>query len=181
MTLRLVSPRAVAMAKSKTATIAAAPSSNWKSLRAVRYLERGIAPLLFADFSVGQALNPAAATTTTATATSKDSHKRKRRHSSVASVDESRSAEPSTSSSKGKAKAVEANGEHDEGRVKGKRVRANKQLVPVDEIIKGGTAPWQQEYVLQDSVSGDCGSILTLSFLLTERDSTSVCMGGLIA
>ncbi|KAG0661877.1 3'-5' exonuclease [Rhodotorula mucilaginosa] len=114
------------MAKSKTATIATAPSSNWKSLRA--------------------ALNPAAAAmTAAASATSKDSHKRKRRHSSVASADESRPAEPSTSSSKGKAKAVEANGEHGEGRVKGKRVRANKQLVPVDEIMKGGTAPWQQE------------------------------------
>ena len=127
-----------------------------------------------------QALNPAAATaTTTASATSKDSHKRKRRHSSVASVDESRPAEPSTSSSKGKAKAVEANGDHDEGRVKGKRVRANKQLVPVDEIMKGGTAPWQQEYVLRDIVSADCRAILTLSFLPTERDSISVCSEGL--
>jgi hypothetical protein len=117
-------------------------------------LSENLLTLLFADFRDVQALNPAAAAmTAAASATSKDSHKRKRRHSSVASADESRPAEPSTSSSKGKAKAVEANGEHGEGRVKGKRVRANKQLVPVDEIMKGGTAPWQQEYVLEDSLS----------------------------
>lgn len=101
----------------------------------------------FADDSTvcgGQALNPAAAAATDGE--NKDSHKRKRRHSSVTSVDEGRPA--STASTKGKGKAVvEPGAENEDGRGgKGKRVRPNKQLVPVDEIMKGGNAPWQQEY-----------------------------------
>ncbi|GAA5981238.1 hypothetical protein JCM10908_004034 [Rhodotorula pacifica] len=111
------------MAKGKAVAVTAPPSSNWKSLRA--------------------ALNPAA--TPAGAPAGKDSNRRKRRHSSVGSTDEPRPTAVSSASSKGKAKAVDPVGENDEARVKGKRVRANKQLVPVDEIMKGGTAPWQQE------------------------------------
>ncbi|GAA5871892.1 hypothetical protein JCM3774_000722 [Rhodotorula dairenensis] len=120
------------MAKSKAAAVPAAPSSNWKSLRA--------------------ALNPAGGAATDGA--SKGSHKRKRRHSSVTSADEVRSPVSLSASTKGKGKAVEpaaavgAENDDDGGSGasgKGKRVRPNKQLVPVDEIMKGGTAPWQQE------------------------------------
>lgn len=132
------------MAKSKAAPISAAPSSNWKSLRAVRVqVEASFPPsrrLNLLDRL--QALNPAVA----AAATIKDSNKRKRRHSSVTSVDSTATGASGRSvKAKGKERAVEPNDEDAAPREKGKRVRANKQLVPVDEIMKGGSAPWQQE------------------------------------
>ncbi|BGO99142.1 3'-5' exonuclease [Rhodotorula toruloides] len=107
------------MAKGKAAPAPAAPSSNWKSLKA--------------------AIKP---TTSTAAAV-KDANKRKRRHSSVAS---DASSVPSVRD-KGKGKAVDqaAEGDAAHGREKGKKGSAAKKLVPVDEIMKGGTAAWQQE------------------------------------
>lgn len=52
-----------------------------------------------------------------------------------------------SSSVKGKEKAVEPETAPDDARQKGKRVRAHKQAVPVEDIMKGGNAPWQQECV----------------------------------
>ncbi|BGP52674.1 hypothetical protein JCM8202_004799 [Rhodotorula sphaerocarpa] len=111
------------MGKVKTPAVQAAPSSNWKTLRA--------------------GLNPA----TTTVAPSEDQLKRKRRHSSVGSATgESGGAAPTRSSSvKGKEKAIEPETAPDDARQKGKRVRAHRQAVPVEDIMKGGSAPWQQE------------------------------------
>lgn len=86
-----------------------------------------------------QAIKPM---TSTAAAV-KDTNKRKRRHSSVAS---DASSVPSARD-KGKGKAVDQAGEGAAAHAmeKGKKGSAGKKLVPVDEIMKGGTAPWQQE------------------------------------
>ncbi|GAA5888901.1 hypothetical protein JCM6882_002895 [Rhodosporidiobolus microsporus] len=69
----------------------------------------------------------------------KDSNKRKRRHSSVA-TDASAASKRPAKSIKGKERAVE-DGEADKGR----RKRGDKKMVPVDEIMKGGTGAWQKE------------------------------------
>lgn len=129
------------MAKGKAAPAPAAPSSNWKSLKAVRLL-----PLprcaVFTPLTRSTCVQAIKPTTSTAAAV-KDSNKRKRRHSSVAS---DASSVPSVRD-KGKGKAVGQAGEGDaaHGREKGKKGSAAKKLVPVDEIMKGGTAAWQQE------------------------------------
>ncbi|GAA5972760.1 hypothetical protein JCM11641_003007 [Rhodosporidiobolus odoratus] len=106
------------MAKGKAAAPSAAPSSNWKALKA--------------------SIKPASAKA----AELKDTNKRKRRHSSVGR-DASFSSERPVKSSKGKEKD-EGVGEGREAD-KGKRVAAGKKLVPVEEIMKGGTAAWQKE------------------------------------
>ncbi|BGP12412.1 hypothetical protein JCM10213_001983 [Rhodosporidiobolus nylandii] len=103
------------MAKSKAAPVPAAPSSNWKALQA------NIKPAVAKAAEV------------------KDANKRKRRHSSVAS-DATAASERPAKSSKGKEKAVEVAADGDKGK-KG----ANKKLVPVEEIMAGGTGAWQKE------------------------------------
>ncbi|BGP21359.1 RNA exonuclease 4 [Rhodotorula toruloides] len=107
------------MTKGKGARAPAAPSSNWKILKA--------------------AIKPSASTA----AAVKDANKRKRRHSSVTS---DASSVPDVRD-KGKGKAVDQAGEGDgaHAKGKGKKSSAGKKLVPVHEIMKGGTAAWQQE------------------------------------
>ncbi|GJN92130.1 hypothetical protein Rhopal_005160-T1 [Rhodotorula paludigena] len=108
------------MAKGKAAPAPAAPSSNWKALRA--------------------AIKPVSAA-----AALKDVNKRKRRHSSVASDASSSVAGGASSrpSKKGKERAVE--GAEDAGRDRGKKGAASKKLVPVDEIMQGGSGAWQRD------------------------------------
>ncbi|GAA6038582.1 hypothetical protein JCM8097_009430 [Rhodosporidiobolus ruineniae] len=103
------------MAKGKAAAAPVTPSSNWKALQ--------------------QSIKPASAKA----ADTKDANKRKRRHSSIATDASDVPARPVKS--KGKERAV---AEAVEG-VKNKRDKGSKKLVPVDEIMKGGTAAWQKE------------------------------------
>ncbi|GAA6002752.1 hypothetical protein JCM10207_007658 [Rhodosporidiobolus poonsookiae] len=106
------------MPKNKPAPPPSAPSSNWKALQAAR--------------------SPAVAKA----AEVKDATKRKRRHSSVA-TDASAASERPAKLSKGKDKAEEAVEGRDGDRTR-KRGAASK-TVPVEEIMKGGTAAWQKE------------------------------------
>ncbi|GAA5904258.1 hypothetical protein JCM5296_007418 [Sporobolomyces johnsonii] len=109
------------MAKSKSAPAPVAPSSNWKALKS--------------------ALNPASASPSSSK--SKTDKSRKRRHSSVATdataVDDQRPAK----SLKGKEKAVQQDAA--EGEAKARKKAGGKNTVPVEDIIKGGSAAWQRE------------------------------------
>ncbi|GAA5972777.1 hypothetical protein JCM21900_001044 [Sporobolomyces salmonicolor] len=109
------------MAKSKSAPAPVAPSSNWKALKT--------------------ALKPAP--TSPSLPKSKVDTSRKRRHSSVATdasaVEEQRSAK----SLKGKEKAAHQDAADGEG--KARKKGGGKNMVPVEDIMKGGLAAWQRE------------------------------------
>ncbi|GAA5850931.1 hypothetical protein JCM9279_006244 [Rhodotorula babjevae] len=104
------------MAKTKKVAAPVAPSSNWKSLKA--------------------AIQPASSTA----APAKDTNKRKRSHSSATS-DATERPRGASSSLKGKERQ-RADEAAAESRKKG---AAHKRLVPVDEIMQGGSAAWQRD------------------------------------
>ncbi|GAA6054777.1 hypothetical protein JCM3770_000938 [Rhodotorula araucariae] len=104
------------MAKGKKPVAPVAPSSNWKSLQAA------IKPM-----------SPATA--------QKDTNTRKRRHSSVGS--DASSIVGVRSKSKGKEKQRSDGAE--ERAARAKKGAMHKRMVPVDEIMQGGSAAWQQE------------------------------------
>ncbi|GAA5858751.1 hypothetical protein JCM8547_004971 [Rhodosporidiobolus lusitaniae] len=110
------------MAKNKAVAAPAAPSSNWKALLG------SIKPSSSAPDSPN------------------NSRKRKRKHSSVgtdASAGLERPSKGVTGTGKGKERAVEQ--EEGEGR-SGKKGKGERKMVPVDEIMQGGSgASYQQD------------------------------------
>lgn len=128
------------MAKRKAVAAPVVPGSNWKALQAVRTLPE---PFPRSESSLSphhqQAIKPTSAKATDV----KEDNKRKRRHSSVG-TDASVSSERQKSR-KGKERADEAALER--VGAKEKKARGDKKLVPVEEIMAGGSGAWQQECV----------------------------------
>ncbi|BGP36376.1 3'-5' exonuclease [Rhodotorula kratochvilovae] len=125
------------MAKGKKPAAPVAPSSNWKTLRAVRSSRDLVpAPPAHALLASKQAIKPVSAA-----AAQKDLNKRKRRHSSVGS--DASSAFSERPRSKGKEKQ-RSDGADDRGE-RAKKAATHKRMVPVDDIMAGGSAAWQKE------------------------------------